>query len=315
MPKSRENKKTSGFVQVHRIVIAEQRLGDGAFRLYCYLLDRKNSSNSMAWATQETMAQDLGLTSKTIESRLKELYAVGLISKEKMKVWPNSKNKVWGNRLMYKVHQAHNIFSDEQLKFNWNKKKSTESDPEKLLSNNSEEFFVNLGKETSVLKQKDSSGSIIEQEIIGTINYNEQDCNTIKENLEILIESSSLVLSGEITDITKEELSLLELFDDLSLQTHRYCRLEYSKRDLLNVRKAISMYGFNIVKDIIEYAFFNWNELTLKYESLNETLFTLKTLTTGWADCIVDDMHGQFMIYGTSNVHELKNKIAEQRGW
>lgn len=315
MSTKRNDKKLKNFIQVHRVVIANEQVSDGAFRLYCYLLDRKNSSNSLAWATQETIARDLGVTSKTVENRLKELYAAKLVIKEKMKNWPTTKNKVWGNRLMYKVHQAHEILSEDQLKFNWNKKKIAESSSEKLLAIKSEEFFGDLSKETKVIKQKQISGSIIEQERIGTISYKEQDDNNIKETLERLITNSSITLSEEIVEITEEELSLLELFDHLSLQANRNCRLEYSNRDLQNIRKSISMYSFNVVKDIIEYAFFNWSELTFKFNGLSESLFTLKTLTTGWADCILDDMNAQFMVYGTTNINTLKEKLKEKSVW
>ena len=61
--------------------ITDSRLGDGEFRLLTWLQFRCRNEGTV-WASNKTMSQDLGISERTVESRLSSLKKLGWISTE-----------------------------------------------------------------------------------------------------------------------------------------------------------------------------------------------------------------------------------------
>lgn len=289
-----DKKLRGGFVQVHRAVIADDRLNDGSFRLYCYMLDRRNSENKTVWTTQETMAHDLGVTSKTIESRLKDLYSVGLVKKDKLKKWPKTGRKVWGNRLCYSVYQAKEIYSERQLRFNWNnEKENSVLNADEIYPISIENNFSVLDKETTSLIPKQISGSIIEQDIIGTIKNEEQERTTIKD---------------------ESVMSVFNFYCELLLRQKRIVPRKPLKRDLETLKMMIETYGYDFTRGLIANSILLWSDVQNKYPKLIGTEFQLATLQSLWLHPLTEFYKKQHEASSLQNTDEFIEVLKSKNG-
>lgn len=285
---SEGKKPRGGFVQVHRAVIADQRLSDGSFRLYCYLLDRKNSKNKKAWPTQEVMATDLKVTSKTIETRLKDLLSVGLIKKEKMKKWPDGR-KVFGNRLCYPVFLAEEVYLEEDLKFNWDKEKKTTSlNTEEIHANESEEKLPIPSKKSTGLNQKEVSDSYIEQDRVGTIRNKEQERISIKDE--------------SVSSLFSFYCELLEKEKGLVPKTPL-------KQDLENLKMVTDAFGFEFTKGLLANTVLLWDEVQRMYPKLVGTKFHLGTLQSNWLHPLSEFYKKNYETFNLQTTDEFINAL------
>lgn len=70
-----------GYVQLPRTVLLNPDVSDGACRLYA-LLDHYARQRGECWPGYKRLAQDLGITTKTIKARMAELKTLGLVDVE-----------------------------------------------------------------------------------------------------------------------------------------------------------------------------------------------------------------------------------------
>lgn len=277
--KTKTSKGTnSDFIIIHRVVIRDHRLSDGAFRLYCYLLDLKNDKvGGIVWVNQSTMAQDLHLSIPSITKRIDELTSAGLIVQEKLKFWPESGDPVIGrNKLKYQILPATQAYPEKELRKNWNsiRKEATSSNP-------METEGLKLMK-ISASNTKKPSGSI-EQDLLDQYleeqNLEEHSLERDLYNQGIFVEEG-VKIGKDGSEVLIHYKKSLEKYGRTDLP------FEYSRRDISKIKYAVNRYSGKEVLQIIDYALKNWSDLQMRYPKLEGTFFSLNTLHSDWLDII-----------------------------
>lgn len=283
MAKKTKKSEDSHFVIIHRALIRDERISDGAYRLYCYLVDRRNKKHDgLVWVNQSTMANDLHLSIPSIVKRLDVLEEVGLVMADKLKFWPESGDRVIGrNKLCYKVLPTSEFYSPEELKENWN------SEPKKKATSKPKSSDGTKQKVTLVTNAKVALSSIEQEQVEQELAYQEIGEHSPIER-ELISEN---ILLEEGTIINNEESLVLIHFERELKKYGRYSGLpiEYNKNDIKNIRYAVNRFGFQSVIESISYALKNWTDLELRYDKLLGTSFGLRTLGSGWLDVIEDE--------------------------
>lgn len=271
----------SDFIIIHRPLICDSRISDGAYRLYCYLADRRNSKfGGLVWVNQSTMAKDLDLSIPSIVKRLKELEEVGLVIPDKMEFWPESGERVIGrNKLQYKVLPTNEFYSPDELKKNWN------SNTKKNIDTVSKKNEVSTNKKIEHINANIPLSSLIEQEIVKqNEEYQEQaqqtSCETESYNRDSIKIKEGIVVEPEIR-------AAMEFFTKTMKEKNRddYPK-QFNESDINIIRQALNRFGFKDTLRNIDYAVRCWDQIVKDYNKLQGTVFNLQTLSTRWHDVI-----------------------------